>query len=82
MGRARNPSEAEALESALEQCLEKLPRERRILIEKYYAAGASKRARLRQDLADELGLQMNALRNRALRARQQLEACMRDILEQ
>jgi DNA-directed RNA polymerase specialized sigma24 family protein len=82
MGRAGSPSEAEARERALEHCLDKLPPERRILIEKYYATGASKRARLREKLADELGLQMNALRNRALRARHQLEACMRNILEQ
>ena len=73
--------EVEEMDKALQHCLAKLPPERRALIEKYYANGETKKARLHQELADNLGLTINALRNRALRARQDLEACMRRFLE-
>lgn len=72
---------AEEMDQALQHCLAKLPPERRTLIERYYASGELKKAKLHQALADDLGLTINALRNRALRARQDLEACMRKFLE-
>jgi DNA-directed RNA polymerase specialized sigma24 family protein len=53
----------------LDRCLASLPRDSRELIERYYAGD-------RAALAGALGLTVNALRNRALRIRQQLHECL------
>jgi DNA-directed RNA polymerase specialized sigma24 family protein len=74
-------TDAEDMSAALQHCLARLSPERRTLVEKYYACGEMKKAKLHQMLADDLGLTINALRNRALRARQDLEGCMRKYLE-
>lgn len=62
-------------EEALSHCLDRLPAENRQLLERYYSGDASERIRNRQALAGELGIAINALRNRALRLRSQLEQC-------
>lgn len=53
----------------LRQCLEELPANGRDLIERYYGED-------RAGLAHALGLSLNALRNRALRIREQLYECV------
>jgi hypothetical protein len=55
----------------LEKCLKVLPGASRQLIERYYSEN-------RDTLAREQGISINALRNRALRIRQQLVDCVRD----
>jgi hypothetical protein len=62
-------------EEALEHCLERMPAESRSLLERYYTGDAGARIRQRQQLASELGIALNALRNRALRLRTQLDTC-------
>ncbi len=62
-------------EEALTYCLDRLAATDRRLLERYYAGDASERIRNRQSLAAELGIGINALRNRALRMRRQLEDC-------
>jgi RNA polymerase sigma factor (sigma-70 family) len=66
----------------LDQCLNKLPVESRTLILKYYHE--EKRAKIdrRKQLADGLGIPLNALRIRAHRIRIGLEACVRECLTQ
>jgi DNA-directed RNA polymerase specialized sigma24 family protein len=64
----------------LERCLEELPPEIRALLLEYYSAEASERIRLRQRMADRLGLTLNALRNRALHLRRSLEVCVNQCL--
>ena len=76
LARAKDP-DTEALEAALLQCLENMPPERRRLIEAYYNYGGAEKIRMHQQLAEAEGLSLNALRNRALRSRQELEACIR-----
>jgi DNA-directed RNA polymerase specialized sigma24 family protein len=71
----REDGEQGRLES-LELCLGKLPQLSRILLERYYTGDAGERIRNRQRLAAELGLDLNAVRNRALRLRRQLEVCV------
>jgi DNA-directed RNA polymerase specialized sigma24 family protein len=66
----------EEREGALSRCLEALPRENRRLLERYYSGDAGERIRDRKALADEIGVEVNALRNRALRLRRQLELCI------
>ena len=55
--------------AAIELCLAALPPDRRNLIERYYGTD-------RNALARELGVSMNALRNRALRIREELYNCV------
>jgi DNA-directed RNA polymerase specialized sigma24 family protein len=77
--RAAEP-EAEALDDALQHCLGKMRPERRRLIEAYYNYTGSEKIRMHQQLAEAEGLSLNALRNRALRTRQELETCIRKQL--
>ena len=72
--------ESEAMDEALQHCLEKLRPERRRLIEAYYNYEDSEKIRTHQQLAEAEGLSLNALRNRVLRTRQELEACLRKQL--
>jgi len=65
----------ETREEALSRCLESLSPDNRLFLERYYTGDASGRIRNRQQLAGELGIALNALRNRALRLRRQLEEC-------
>ncbi len=58
----------------LENCLSELAPQNRFILERYYTGVAGERIRNRRQLAAELGLDLNALRNRALRLRRQLES--------
>lgn len=63
--------------SALAACLDRVDAAARGMILDYYAADGSERIGRRQHLANELGVSLNALRNRALRLREALEDCVR-----
>ncbi len=60
----------------LEHCLSRLAPSNRSMLERYYTGDSGDRIRNRRQLAAELGLDRNALRNRALRLRRQLEECI------
>jgi DNA-directed RNA polymerase specialized sigma24 family protein len=66
----------------LDTCLDGLPIESRTLILKYYFYERRAKIDLRKQLADGLGIHMNALRIRAYRLRVSLERCVRDCLGQ
>jgi DNA-directed RNA polymerase specialized sigma24 family protein len=67
---------AQAARTALRQCLDgMLAIERRLILE-YYGADGPARKRARQGLAQRLSISINALHNRALRLRKQLERCV------
>lgn len=68
--------------SCLDRCLAQLSPERRQQLLAYYSGEDGTRITTRQRLAAELGVDMGALRNRMLRARQQLEACLEGCLGQ
>jgi hypothetical protein len=70
-------SEDEAAFAALTACLEAAGGDARALILSYYDADGALRIATRQRLAAERGISLNALRNRALRLREVLEACVR-----
>jgi hypothetical protein len=74
--------QAEIMDRALAHCLAGMPVDRRALLEQYYAQSGSEKIQRRQKLAQNLGLTLNALRNRALRARQELEDKIRAYLDQ
>lgn len=66
-----------ALLSALRRCLKRLGDEDSALILAYYDGDGALRIAQRRSLAAARGVSLNALRNRALRVRAQLESCMR-----
>lgn len=66
----------ETVMRALAACLETLPLDARNLVLSYYGGDGSARIAHRHALAVRLGLEPNALRNRALRARMRLEKCV------
>jgi RNA polymerase sigma factor (sigma-70 family) len=62
---------------ALEQCLESLRTEERSLILEYYRGEQRSKIVARRELAERLGLSMNALSIRACRLRARLELCVK-----
>jgi len=66
--------------AALAACLDAAGSEARTMIVGYYAADGAERIRVRKRLADQCGISVNALRNRALRLRDALETCVRKRL--
>lgn len=62
----------------LDSCLAALPPESRALLLEYYGPSSEDRAVARQNMADRMGLDVNALRNRVLRLRRNLERQMED----
>jgi DNA-directed RNA polymerase specialized sigma24 family protein len=67
--------EPEAL-VCLEACLDEMSPDGRNLLLRYYSAESRTHIEVRQKIAEQMGLKMNALRNRALRLREQLEDCV------
>ncbi len=72
----RDTPSDDALPGALEACLATLPARSRELLQKYYSAEGRARIAARQQMADQMGMELNALRNRALRLRDRLEECI------
>ena len=67
---------AHARRVALKHCLDGISVVERQLILDYYGADGPARKRVRQSLAHRLSISLNALHNRALRLRKQLERCV------
>ena len=63
-----------------DECIEKLPIETRVLIYKYYSEDASAKIQVRKQMAQQLGISLGALRNRAHKIRFKLETCIIDCL--
>jgi len=68
-------SDSQAM-TCLETCLARLPEESRAFLLRYYQHDRGARIAHRRALAAEFGLSINALRNRALRLRERVEACV------
>ncbi len=65
----------------LERCLDELQAENKELILNYYQGDKQERISARSALSEKLGIELNALRNRALRIRLKLEACLSGCLD-
>jgi DNA-directed RNA polymerase specialized sigma24 family protein len=76
------PDETEQEYACLEKCMAQMPGKQRELVLQYYAE--DKRAKIdhRKELAEELGIALNALRIRVHRIRCLLQECMQSCLEQ
>ena len=68
--------QAEANVAALRRCLGQLGQVERSMMLSYYCADGARRIQIRQGLAEKFGNSLNALHNRALRLRKQLERCV------
>ena len=75
VGAVEEPTQETTL-ARLDDCLDQLPPESRAMLIEDYSAEAGERIRIRQEMADRMGLTANALRNRCLRLRKNLEECM------
>lgn len=67
----------ERRQAILRSCLSRLSSERRHLLETYYGWIGNNKAEHHLQLAQSLGLNLDALRNRVIRSRVQLESCVR-----
>jgi DNA-directed RNA polymerase specialized sigma24 family protein len=75
--RTEHDEEKELTMASLDDCLRRMPAAKREMLQAYYSwTGAEKIAHHRR-MAGELGLAVNALRNRLLRARTEPLACLR-----
>jgi len=73
--------EKERLLECLDKCLQNLPPESLHLITKYHQGEEAKDKARRKELAQSLGIPLNALRIRAYRIRAAIEECVRNCLE-
>jgi hypothetical protein len=73
MAHSAMQQETEALASVLDECLRTLPAPQRELIQKYYGAEGQNQIESRKRLANQYKISLNALRNRAMRIRAELE---------
>jgi DNA-directed RNA polymerase specialized sigma24 family protein len=73
---AQIDAEEVALAAVLWECLLVLPPDMRTFILRYYEGDKQVRIRNRRAMSEELGIPLNALRNRALRLRERLEDCV------
>jgi len=74
--------EIEGLAAVLDRCLKELPSAQRELIERYYGTEGQNQIEARKQLADQFKISLNALRNRAMRIRADLEQRARQALQQ
>lgn len=74
---SEDTEENEERTACLDTCLKELSAENRSLICRYYGADGLTLIESRKKLADELAMSLNALRNRAMRLRIELEARVR-----
>lgn len=69
--------ETEKALAALERSLDALPLEQRTFLLEYYRGDGRSRSERRRKMAGDLGIELNALRNRAMRLRERVEASVR-----
>ena len=70
----------ERTHACLERCINELTERSQHLIREYYAEDKQKKIALRRVLAEQLGINLNALRARALRIREELQVCIERCL--
>jgi RNA polymerase sigma factor (sigma-70 family) len=78
---AHEPEERDERQDCFEQCLKELPVENRRLILQYYLDEKRDKINRRLEMAERLGVPLNALRSRAQRIRNRLEECVNGCLK-
>jgi DNA-directed RNA polymerase specialized sigma24 family protein len=77
---ATQSDEVEEEYDCLERCMQQLPQSQRQLILDYYREDKRAKIDYRKELADKLGIALNALRIRAYRIRAEMQACMEQCM--
>jgi len=80
--KAAERDELERRLDCLERCVKALPLQQRELIANYYQGEREVKIKNRKELAEALGIPLNALRIRVSRLRDQIEECVNSCLEQ
>ncbi len=84
----RDASETAAVQTkerrarCLDRCMENIAETWRSLILEYYQAEGAEKKRIRQEMAHELGISLNALRVRVFKIRRTLRECMTSCLRE
>ena len=78
---ADEPSRPDEEYECLEQCMKSLPTRSRELFLQYYQEDKRAKIELRKQMAEGLGIELNALRIRACRIRAHLQACVLECLK-
>jgi RNA polymerase sigma factor (sigma-70 family) len=76
------PDQMDREYECLEQCVEQLPPENRVLVIGYYQQEKCPKIVQRRQLAEQFGIALNALRIRAHRIRATLRKCMDNCLDE
>lgn len=79
--KAPEPKEPDPMLICFDRCMDSLPPESRQLILDYYQEERRTKIQLRQQLADQLHIPLNALRIRTHRIRMRLEECISTCLQ-
>ncbi|MBK9155604.1 MAG: sigma-70 family RNA polymerase sigma factor [Chloracidobacterium sp.] len=66
--------------TCVDRCLDGMPAENKALVTRYYSGQTREKIENRRRLCDELGIAPHALRNRMVRLREKLEACISKCL--
>jgi RNA polymerase sigma factor (sigma-70 family) len=75
------PEELEKMSGCLDECMEKLPPDNRKMVLSYYQEEKQAKIDYRKRLADELGINMNALRIKMYRIRASLQECLMECVK-
>jgi RNA polymerase sigma factor (sigma-70 family) len=65
----------------LDKCLNEIPAKKKDIIVGYYQGERREKIENRKNMAEKLGIPQNALRNRAVRLRGKLEACIKKCVQ-
>jgi DNA-directed RNA polymerase specialized sigma24 family protein len=74
-----DPNEETVLQT-IDECLAGMPTAKSDLLRTYYASTGKQKIEHHRQLAERLGITINTLRNRLMRARRELDACVRNRL--
>ncbi len=75
-----DPPEESPWWTCFDECLDRLPENKRTMIVEYYEEEAHAKIELHKKMAERLGIPLNALRIRVHRIRAEVEVCVRNCL--
>ena len=80
LGNEIEVQEKERRQVCLDECLDKLSQESRLLVLEYYAEDKSLKSDTREQMAERLEIERGVLRNRIFKVRNKLRSCVVECL--
>jgi RNA polymerase sigma factor (sigma-70 family) len=74
--RRTDPAEKERRQTCLDECLQRIPEDARLLILEYYSEDKRLKTDTREQMAKRLGIEKGVLRNRIFKLRNKLRSCV------